>query len=89
MCCPLRKHDTDNNLKLDGLELLKAIAGMDGQSTSCIIMPGQALPPAGLHMGESVSERVTEALRNIRESNAAHMAKTLELGGQILIMAFA
>jgi len=24
-----RKHDTDNNLKLDGLELLKAIAGMD------------------------------------------------------------
>ena len=31
-CKPLhRKHDTDNNLKLDGLELLKAIAGMDGQ----------------------------------------------------------
>jgi len=24
-----RKHDTDNNLKLDGLELLKAISGMD------------------------------------------------------------
>jgi len=24
-----RKHDTDGNLKLDGLELLKAIAGMD------------------------------------------------------------
>ena len=25
-----RKHDSDNNDKLDGLELLKAIAGMDG-----------------------------------------------------------
>ena len=25
-----RKHDSDNNHKLDGLELLKAIAGMEG-----------------------------------------------------------
>ena len=25
-----RKHDTDNNHKLDGLELLKAIARMEG-----------------------------------------------------------
>ena len=24
-----KKHDTDNNLKLDGLELLKALAKMD------------------------------------------------------------
>ena len=26
-----RKHDTDKNHKLDGLELLKAIAGMEGR----------------------------------------------------------
>ena len=26
-----RKHDTDDNLKLDGLELLKALARMDGR----------------------------------------------------------
>ena len=31
-CFLSRKHDTDNNLKLDGLELLKAIAGMDGDN---------------------------------------------------------
>ena len=25
-----KKHDSDNNMKLDGLELLKAISGMEG-----------------------------------------------------------
>ena len=29
-----RKHDTDNNHKLDGLELLKAIARMEGTNFS-------------------------------------------------------
>ena len=26
-----KKHDTDNNMKLDGLELLKAISNMEGK----------------------------------------------------------
>ena len=29
-----RKHDADNNHKLDGLELLKALARMDGEHTN-------------------------------------------------------
>ena len=42
-----KKHDADNNLKLDGLELLKALAKMDRKSDNLILKagPGKKVKP--------------------------------------------
>ena len=44
-----RKHDTDKNHKLDGLELLKAIAGMEGRFRDLCFIFSQLFPPADEH----------------------------------------